>query len=336
MLTLAQRKSRRFLRGLTIANAAILVILYLAEVFVAERHWLTTLVTYAPQQLFGVPTALLLLWSLARRSWRIAGVNALAACFFALALLGFSIPDPMRGAGDGPSIRVITYNIHHGFAGVDRIAADVRSIDPDVVCFQESNPGDKRPDPLPRLKAALPGWHCASHGQLAVFSKWPIVDKEVHVPPVDNWRVFLRAEVRVHGRPLNVICLHLNTAAEAESLSIHRGSLSSYLRRASAARSLQVSELLGLARGIRGPLIIAGDFNTPPRGRIYRRMARSFQDSFARAGWGLGYSFKSAMPVMRIDYIWASKDLRPIRCTAPSLNTSDHRPVVADIAFPTP
>lgn len=330
-MKLARRRPRKFLQRLTILNAAVLVLLYILEARVAERHWLTTLITYAPQQLFGAPTALLLLWSLVRRNRRFAAANAVVAGSFALTLLGFNIPIHAGRTAKGPSVRVMTYNTHHGLAGVNRIARDVRSIRPDLVCFQETNPIGRRPDPLPQLEQALPGWHCASFSELAVFSKWPILGHELHMSSAHGYRVFLQVDLQVRGRRLSVICLHLDTAMKPESLANHRGRLSSYLRGTADIRSLQVSELLHVTRHMRGPLIIAGDFNTPPRGRTYGRMAGKFQDCFRRAGWGPGYSFRSDLPVMRIDYIWAGRGVTPCACNAPALAGSDHRPVVADI-----
>jgi vancomycin resistance protein VanJ len=332
-MTRADTKPRRLLWKLTIANLVFLILLYVGETLIAERHWLTTLVTYAPQQLFGIPVALLLVYSLFRKRWRALAANGVAAAFFAFAMLGFNIPFGGVGRHSGPCVRVMTYNIHHASKGGKQIAEDVRRVSPDIVCFQETNVIAHLPDPVVELKKALPGWYCASHGQLAVFSKYSITECVIHRPAVEFWRVFLQVGVRVRGRQLNVLCLHLNTAAETESLAVHRGKLSSYLRSATKARSSQVSELIKFSRGIRGPLIIMGDFNTPPRGRVYRRIATSFQDAFRAGGWGLGYTYRADLPVMRIDYIFAREGLRPVRCFTPALAGSDHRPVAADIVF---
>lgn len=332
-MTPTGRKPRRALLALTVLNAVFLLLLYVGEACIAERHWLTTLVTYAPQQLFGVPTALLLAYCLLRKRRPLLVANTLSALFFALTMLGLNIPFGAGGRASDAHIRMMTYNVHHLSKGAEQIARDVVTVRPDVVCFQEVNREGARPDPVTELKKALPGWHSASHGQLAIFSRYPIGQCSVHKPSVEYWRVFLEAAVTVKGRKLTIIAIHLNTAAGPESLSDHYGSLASYLHRSTSARASQISELLSLARGVQGPLIIAGDFNTPPRGRLYRQLATSYQDSFRVAGSGFGYSYRSDLPVMRIDYIFAGSGLRPTNCGAPALAGSDHRPVVADIAF---
>lgn len=332
-MTRAGIRPRKLLFALTVSNAVFLLLLYVGETLIAERHWLTTLITYAPQQLFGIPAALLVVYSLFRKQWRALAINGVATVFFMFALLGFNVPFGGIGRHSGPSIRVMTYNVHHASKGAEKIAEDVRRVKPDVVCFQETNLIAHLPDPLVELKRVLPGWYCSSHGQLSVFSTYPITECVIHRPAVEYWRVFLHVGLLVHGRHLNLVCLHLNTATKPETLSVHRGKLSGYLRRTTNARSEQVSELIGFSRSIRGPLIIAGDFNTPPRGRVYRRVAASFQDSFRASGWGLGYSYRADMPLMRIDYIFARKGLSARSCRVPALTGSDHRPVVADIVF---
>lgn len=332
-MSIAGHKPRRLLWKLTVANIVFLILLYAGETLIAERHWFTTLITYAPQQLFGVPTALLLLYSIIRRRWRPLIANAVAAGFFAFAMLGFNIPLGGVGRRSGPSFRVMTYNIHHASRGAEQIAKDVRRVGPDIVCFQETNLVKHLPNPVAELKRVLPGWHSASHGQLAVFSRYPITECVIHRPVVEGWRVFLQVTVSAKGRWLTVIDLHLNTAAGPASLTDHYGSMAAYLRGSTGARALQISELLKDAGRVKGPLVVAGDFNTPPRGRIYRRIAAGFQDSFRASGWGLGYSYRSNLPLMRIDYIFAGKGLHPTGCAAPALAGSDHRPVVSDIVF---
>lgn len=76
--------------------------------------------------------------------------------------------------------------------------------------------------------------------------------------------------------------------------------------------------------------IIAGDFNMPPRGVVYRRIAGQYRNAFS-AGNGFGYTYRSSLPVLRIDHIFLSPDLRPVRCRTIGTRVSDHRPVVAEV-----
>lgn len=327
-------KGRRLLRALTILNVLFVLGVYFAETCVAERHWLATLVTYAPQQLVPIPALILLAWSALVRQRKLGAVNTAAVAFVAVTLLGFNIPFGRAGTGSGPRVRIMTYNINHGSRGAESIARNIRLVRPDIVCLQEAIPYAKDPDPIVGLRRLLPGWQCVQNGQLVVFSRYPIEGCEVHSAPVDYWRAILQARIVSGGQRLTVVNLHMNTAARAESLVRHRGSVRDYLRGGAAVRSLQVSRLLDVVGRIDGPVVVTGDFNTPPRGRLYRRLCGKLTDSFAASGWGCGYSFRANLPVMRIDYIFAGNGLHPVRCRSPRLlPASDHRPVVADLAF---
>ena len=97
----AKPKQRRLLPRLTTLNLAFLLLLWLLEAFVAERHWLTTLLVYLPQHGFGLPTVLLCLWALARQQWRMLALNSVVLAAFAVVLLGFNVP--LRAAKQWPA-----------------------------------------------------------------------------------------------------------------------------------------------------------------------------------------------------------------------------------------
>ncbi len=101
-------------------------------------------------------------------------------------------------------------------------------------------------------------------------------------------------------------------------------------RRRARARLDQIPDIESLPRdGI--PTLLCGDFNTPPRGLFYRTIARNWNDAFAQSGWGLGQSYPSKMPLLRIDYVWL-RGLRSTHAHVANAGESDHRPLVCDVA----
>ena len=110
--------------------------------------------------------------------------------------------------------------------------------------------------------------------------------------------------------------------------------LPDYMRHTAAARAAQVTELLRIANSTSPPLLIAGDFNNPPRGRLYQRMTDRFQDAFRAVGWGLGDTYPANLPVLRIDYVFAGEGIAVRRCTVPRVLASDHRPTIVEIGLP--
>ena len=84
------------------------------------------------------------------------------------------------------------------------------------------------------------------------------------------------------------------------------------------------------------PLVVAGDMNTPPASRYYRRMSSRMTDAFAARGLGFGYTWlwRGRWPLLRIDYIWCGGGVRPVRCFTGYAEVTDHRQLVADVVIP--
>jgi len=74
-----------------------------------------------------------------------------------------------------------------------------------------------------------------------------------------------------------------------------------------------------------GPVILAGDFNTPPDWRVTAPIAGRLTDAYAESGSLWGYTAVNEFPLARIDQIWVSRNFKPIETTAFKTENSDHR-----------
>jgi vancomycin resistance protein VanJ len=202
----------------------------------------------------------------------------------------------------------------------------------DLVCLQEANSFQQWRDPVPQLRRLLPGWYIARRGELATLSRYPILAQRTHHAPWTE-RVILETQVDVKGQQVTVLNVHISTAAAPYSMRRRPMELPEYLRHVARVRADQVSTLLRVARAAPRPVIIVGDFNTPPRGLLYRQITRRFQDAFETTGWGLGHTYPAHLPLMRIDYIFAGEGLIQSHSSVPKVGASDHRPVVAEITI---
>ncbi len=331
----ARRKTAKALRILTTINISFLILLFFAQAFVAERHWFTTFITYIPQHPFGIPTAALLLWSILRRDRRALTLNAAAALFFLFALMGFNIPWRSLTRPSGTPVRVMTYNIHHGSHGADEIAKAIVNSNADIVCLQEANANTRWPrDPLPQLAKRLPDWHLASGGEIATFSRYPVLGQEFHRLSSKTTRGVLVTKLRAKGRDITIINTHFAAGADPELVSRSEPGRS-YVQESADVRMEEATTLLDVASSVDGPLLIAGDFNVPPRGLVYRRIASRYRDAFRCAGWGLGHTFRTFPSVLRIDFVFTNSGLEAISCSVNRSSASDHRPVVADLLIAT-
>ena len=229
---------------------------------------------------------------------------------------------------------VMTYNIHHG-EGLDgkvdlaRIAALIKQERADIVALQEVDKGVARTArrDLPAELAALTGMTCVFNNNFhyqggeygnAVLTRFPVKSwNNCHYKMIrpNEQRGILQLVLDVHGRELVFMNTHIDSRPD------------------DAERWLNVGEIEELEKQYRGhPMIIGGDFNDVPTGRIYRRMSETFHDTWAQVGQGDGFSFPAGKPIKRIDYLWISKDkaLVTFKAWIPQSEASDHLPVVAE------
>jgi len=329
---LSNRRARlKVLKIATWVNAALLLALYLMETRLAESTWLTGLAAYAPQCFFGIPLAILLVWSIAeRRRWTILA-NVGAAILFSVTLLGFNVP--LGRSHGGRVIRMMTYNLRQGERGIRKIARVIQDVNPDILCVQEVNAWDKWGDPVWQLEQLIPGWHMVRDGELATFSRHPIISSSVHYLSAGTQRAVLAARIRIAGRELDVLNTHFNIASERHLCVWYHDAAPSRIRHTASVMAAQAWELIRVAAPCSNALVIAGDLNMPPRWNAYRLIEDRYRDAFRAAGWGLGCTFPANLPVTRIDHIFLGPAIGAKRCFVPRTRASDHRPVVADLVI---
>lgn len=82
------------------------------------------------------------------------------------------------------------------------------------------------------------------------------------------------------------------------------------------------------------PVILAGDFNSVPNSYEYYTISDILQDCFLEAGNGFSTSFHDYKFPIRIDYIFSSKELKPLSYKVDrTRKLSDHYPVMATFSL---
>lgn len=246
---------------------------------------------------------------------------------------------PASGKGPRP-LSVMTFNIHHG-AGTDeklslrRIATVIRRSGAGVIGLQEVDKHySERSDwaDQPAELAELLGYHVVFGANIdeeppegsdrrvqygtAILSRHPITDWENTPLPSsadEEPRGLLRAEIDVHGRGIQFCSTHLAAASETD-------------------RRDQVEQIIDLI-GDEGPAVIVGDMNAEPDAPEIIRMEEVYTDAWSAAGRGDGSTFPAEEPDKRIDNIYLTDAVKPIRTRvrdrAPE--ASDHLPVVSRV-----
>ena len=242
---------------------------------------------------------------------------------------------------------MLTYNTHHGadrrgVLDVEAVAATIAACQPDLAALQEVDRawGDR--------SAGLdqPDWYGARLGMrvsfaativrsrdsgppaeygLALLSRWPLsstahqlytADRSRHAEP-RGWQqaVVSIPGVGGQGRSVQLVNTHLSVSSarlrEAESAELVTG-----LSSPAAADPLLAT-------------VLAGDFNAGPRSRAVRTVRALLCDT-----WDAGAGPAATTPSgRRLDYLWCSPQLLPVRSVVVRSAASDHYPVVTDLAW---
>jgi endonuclease/exonuclease/phosphatase family metal-dependent hydrolase len=233
----------------------------------------------------------------------------------------------------GPAIplTIATYNIHGGVGldrrgDLDRIAAVVEEIRPDVIGLQEvvQAGGSPQADQAAYLGAKLsmtPVMGIARPLGDASFGNAILTRL-----PVRRWS----AHDLTHGRCEPRGCLRVDLALAAGTLHVfncHFGL--SFRERREQLRLL--GTMLGVTAGVDGPRVLLGDFNEWHRGPIGRGLRRQFPSLVARAR----RTFPAVFPLFALDRIYWDDELegRALRIhrTRLAMRASDHLPLVAEV-----
>ena len=253
-------------------------------------------------------------------------------------------PPPVSGQS-GVELRVLEWNTHHGGVGTDgvynpdRLASWAASMRPDVILFNEIEKNNSwgnqdQPEVYKALLQQKTGrtwyyhfaqefgaWSSNGKGNL-ILSTYPFTYTDRYLLARNGDRSIAMAGITVNGRPITLICTHLDPYD-------------------AALRLVQATEVTGWSAAQPQNRIIGGDMNAWPDQTSIGQFNATYNDSWAVAassGTAVAFSGNTGQTKSgRIDYIFYSKasanlvvkasqvfDTRDASGVMPS----DHRPVL--------
>jgi endonuclease/exonuclease/phosphatase (EEP) superfamily protein YafD len=293
--------------------------LYVANL--ASIYWL------APA-LLALPVALF------RRWWLPAAASLVPATIWLATFGPLFVPQKPQTPS---TLRVASYNISP-HTDLDHVGRMVERTNPDVLLVQELLPGS-RGDLVEQVSSlrfrlfSAVNPRSAGGGGTAVLSRYPIVD----VQPVTGLPATSRPTdiVTIDGGDtlLNVVSLHLTSSCGVECL--HDGVPLTKMAQDSALREAETQQVLAALP--RGPAIVGGDLNSSTANMPRRLlMAGGLTDLHRAVGSGPGFTRVGAFRgALRVDWLFASAQVIPVREWTARRDGSDHRPVVADVRIAT-
>lgn len=184
-----------------------------------------------------------------------------------------------------------------------------------------------------------------------IFSRLPIIDTSVVIYPEPSLpEALLHVDVKFNDDTIAIFTSHLQSVqfrkrdyeklhkirTYDDSIVSNSRTIFSKLKRGMAYRSIQANVIKTKLKESTHPAIFCGDFNDIPNSYSYFTIRGHMQDAFLETGFGIGRTFASLSPTLRIDYILASEDFSALQTNRLVKDYSDHYMLVADLKVISP
>ena len=295
-----------------------------------QASWFTELIGYL-LHLVLLPALLLFPASLWRGWWMQALVSGILIAAFLRVFLQSFAPKPRAVPADSAPLTVLTFNTGNDFIAPDDLIEVLRSSGADIAGLQELSP--RNADALAAcLEQEFPyrvlrGKYFEGKGLL---SRHPIIEHSWFT--LDGGRPYLKAGVQVDGQRMTVIVAH------APSPNYRR------LEIISPHAAAEIQSLVDDGAPDQ-PALLIGDFNFTDQNQNYQLLAQAgWRDTYRKASRSFGFTFPTRhqyvklplLPLVRIDYIWATSHFQPISSHVGRGRGSDHLPVISTLALVEP
>ncbi len=179
-----------------------------------------------------------------------------------------------------------------------------------------------------------------------IFSRFPIIDTGViRYPRPTLPDVLIHADIKANDDTFRVYTTHLQSLQfgkddyrrikeikEADdSLLANSKTIFSKVKTGISNRSIQADLIDQVIDDSPNPVIFCGDLNDVPNSYTYFTVRGAMQDAFLEKGFGIGRTFSSLSPTLRIDYIFADKNFAVHQFNRVVKRYSDHYMLVADL-----
>ncbi len=243
------------------------------------------------------------------------------------------------------SIKVATYNVHNFSHNKDinnkeSIISVLEKEDIDIVCFQEYTEINGIEDSVFRKDFEkiykyniVQDEDMPNTPRLAIFSKFPI-QNENKLLFKNGINSAMYADIEINGKIVRVINCHLQTTGVSQNNKYGEKTMLVYAYKNSKIRKQQSKYLSNLIDSNQYPIILGGDFNDLPFSYSYRVINRKLSDGYKQCGIGKATTYNSGFKkLLRIDYIFNSKELNCTRYYTPNYTFSDHNIVISVLEY---
>lgn len=304
--------------------------------------------------LLNIP--IIIYWGFQKKYWLLLPILAIGSNWGYINSIYQIQFDKKKVPSDYSNIKIATYNVF-GFGkeadghSCKNIAGYMAKANVDIICFQEFEGNETFT--VDSIKKTFSKWKYSIITPdslhllpLAIFSKYPINDSKLLTYP-NSKNSSIWGEISIEGKQIRVFNNHLQTTniSEIRKKIIREqkeNSLSTKdiiyevlrsIRENSLKREIQAKAIHKVIEESPYPILLCGDFNSIPSSYIYRTVKGQLEDGFKTSGSGYAYSYRYYKRMLRIDYIFHSHDIQGIHYHSPSLDFSDHNPVIMEVGI---
>jgi endonuclease/exonuclease/phosphatase family metal-dependent hydrolase len=358
-------------RILMIINVIVVVLFLLACINpkINPKHLpLVSLIGLAFPFLLFIVLFFLVWWIFVKRRWALVSAIAIVigggqiTNFFAFNFFASSF----KYEKNENHIRVATWNVarfiemiknnNQGSQTRYKMLQQIKQVNADILCLQEFS-SSINPDWYNNIVAVSKGlnypYYYFSHdwdgdrlfNGSVIFSRFPIIDTGMvrfSQPTLPEALVF--ADIKINSEQFRIYTTHLQSnqfkkedISKIEELKDGKDvfgnvpHIFSKLEKAIELRAIQADMVAAIIKNSASPVIFCGDLNDVPNSYTYNMVRGNLQDAFLKKGSGIGRTYHSISPTLRIDYIFADEKLKIDQFKRITTNYSDHYMIVADV-----
>lgn len=220
----------------------------------------------------------------------------------------FSYIDEIRDTKQNHNLTVLLWNISSPSHPNDNLIEILIDINPDIVAIIEL--GNFEDKDLKTYSSKLPDYKIKklSHGMMCM------VKGEINYLGIEEfpWRSsYNKLEVKINERKYNLIIADIGPSL----LNSRKEVIDSIFDYSSNLNSC----------------IILGDFNTPFDSILFDKLKNKFNHSFSVSGHGFIETWPYGLPLLSLDHVWVSKDIRPLMTIKKHKLLSSHALIISEL-----
>ncbi len=360
---------KRFFVGLNLLVCAIYLLACLAP-FLNPRDWpIFGFLSLSLPYLFILLVFSVFFWLIIKPKWALLPLVVLSMGFKQLSVLFAFHPSSKFTAIKAPAnIRIVDWNVANMYGlsnNADKkkhtrteIAEAILKLQPDIICLQEFNNSTTRGEEANNIglfSSVYPYYYFSKdinkdsgfyqYGSI-IFSKFPVVDSgRIKYPGRPESLIYANLQrgadtIRIYTSHLQSFKFNKDDYSDLEKIKEEKDknleaskNIFSKMKRAFIERGKQASIVRAELDSCRLPSIMCGDFNDVPGSFTYFYIRDKRQDAFLTNDFGVGRTFVSLAPTLRIDYILPDSHFTVRQFDMVDEDLSDHIMLVTDVSF---